>query len=224
MPLPKGNQIAAARALLGWDQKEIAERIGVTIAAISKIEKGDNKGKASTLEKIQSVLEFAGIEFTEGDGVRKKQQHIKIFRGHHEFCTFYDDIYDVIKNHPNPDVCVTNMNEIKCKDWLAEYCEVHTFRMNKLKKSRLRVLLKENDKSELVPYCHYRWLEEAKFTDMCTYLYGDKAAFIHFGGSDMMVTLVENAAVADSMRKMFDTMWGAAREMMAPYEYAKLPD
>lgn len=211
MGLPKGNQIAAARALLGWDQRDVAERVGLTIAAISKIEKGENKGKTSTLEKIQTVIELAGVEFTDGEGVRKRQQHVKIFQGQQDFWSFFDDVYDVAKNHPNPDICITNVKEAEFDRWLADYEPVHSKRMTELRSHKLRVLLKENDVHVTSSsYCQYKWTKASQFADASLYIYGDKTAFIQFTDNDVLVTLVESATVTNSMRKMFEAVWDNA--------------
>src|SRR5262249_46960112 len=70
-------QIRAARALLGWSQTQLARRAGLgsTLQRIERHE-GIEKGKFSTVIKIQKALEQAGIHFIEDDtgeiGVRLK--------------------------------------------------------------------------------------------------------------------------------------------------------
>jgi predicted transcriptional regulator len=70
-------QIRAARALLGWNQGELAKNARVSIATIRRIEgqEGPVGGYVATLVRIQSAFEKAGIRFldnnTEGGiGVR----------------------------------------------------------------------------------------------------------------------------------------------------------
>src|SRR5262249_23379414 len=71
-------QIRAARALLGWSQSQLARRAGLGLATLQRIERdeGIEKGKFSTVIKIQKALEQAGIHFIEDDtgeiGVRLK--------------------------------------------------------------------------------------------------------------------------------------------------------
>jgi len=73
-------QIRAARALLGWSQAQLARRAGLGLATLQRIERdeGIEKGKFSTVIKIQKALEQAGIHFTEDDtgeiGVRLKMR------------------------------------------------------------------------------------------------------------------------------------------------------
>ena len=212
------TQCRMARALLNWTQPELAERCSLAPMTISKFEKEDLKSRpeARTLKKITSVFELAGIEFIEGDGVRKRQQHVRIFQGQQDFWSFFDDIYDVAKNHPNPDICITNVKEAEFDKWLAEYEPVHNERMTKLKGHQLRVLLKENDQYiTSSSYCQYRWMKASQFADASLYLYGDKSAFIQFSENDVIVTLVESPTVTNSIRKMFESVWEDSKDIGA---------
>jgi len=68
------EQIKGARAMLGLTQAELAERSGLSKTGLINIENGSSDPKASTLRAIQSALEAAGIEFTNGGqpGVKLK--------------------------------------------------------------------------------------------------------------------------------------------------------
>jgi len=64
--LTTGNQLRAARALVGMDQGTLADRAGVNINTISAMEKRGAAGLVSGLDKVQSVmrvLESEGVEF-----------------------------------------------------------------------------------------------------------------------------------------------------------------
>ena len=64
--LTTGNQLRAARALVGMDQGTLAERAGVNINTIGSMEKRGSSGLVSGLDKVQSVmrvLEAEGVEF-----------------------------------------------------------------------------------------------------------------------------------------------------------------
>ena len=62
-------QIRAARALLGWSQTQLARRAGLGLATLQRIERdeGIEKGKFSTVIKIQKALEQAGIHFIDDE-------------------------------------------------------------------------------------------------------------------------------------------------------------
>lgn len=58
------QQIRAARALLGIDQKQLAELAGVSLPTIQRMEasEGQVRGTVDTLVKVIGALETAGIE------------------------------------------------------------------------------------------------------------------------------------------------------------------
>jgi transcriptional regulator with XRE-family HTH domain len=73
-----GNQLRAARALLGLDQEALAEKVGVSDNTIRNMEACGSDpvgGFASTREKVREGLERLGVEFSNGDspGVRLRR-------------------------------------------------------------------------------------------------------------------------------------------------------
>jgi predicted transcriptional regulator len=58
------GQLRAARALVGIDQKALAERSGVSLATIQRMEASDGvvRGVVDTLTKVVAALESSGIE------------------------------------------------------------------------------------------------------------------------------------------------------------------
>lgn len=71
------RQIKAARGLLGWTQKDLADKCGFSIGAINRLEKGSSDPKSSTLKIIQMAFENEGIvliddEVFEGVKIRKR--------------------------------------------------------------------------------------------------------------------------------------------------------
>jgi transcriptional regulator with XRE-family HTH domain len=67
----KAIQLRMARAAVGWGVRELAEKAGITANTVTRIENGAD-AKQSTMDRLQSALEAAGVEFTNGDqpGVR----------------------------------------------------------------------------------------------------------------------------------------------------------
>ncbi len=68
------QQLRAARAMLNWTQSELAERSGVSLPSIKRLEVGEGplQIRLDTLRKLSVALEAAGVEFTNGEapGVR----------------------------------------------------------------------------------------------------------------------------------------------------------
>src|SRR5438045_2418343 len=74
-----GKQIRAARALLGWKQRELAAAAGVSEVSIKNVERGVVDSRGSTLNAIQGAFDRAGVIFLDngdtrngGPGVRLK--------------------------------------------------------------------------------------------------------------------------------------------------------
>ena len=72
------RQVKAARALLSWNQNQLAEACGVSAPTVKYLEQvgGILGGRPATAHAIRSALEDAGIIFLfedgEGEGVRLK--------------------------------------------------------------------------------------------------------------------------------------------------------
>ena len=70
-------QVRAARGLLNWTVRMLAEKAGVHRNTITNIETGKYNGDADTLDAIRKAFEAAGVEFIEknggGPGVRLKE-------------------------------------------------------------------------------------------------------------------------------------------------------
>lgn len=64
-----GRQIAAARALLGLSQGELARKAKISTPTLIRMEakSGEAVGLINNVAAIRAVLELAGIEFTNGD-------------------------------------------------------------------------------------------------------------------------------------------------------------
>ena len=73
-----GRQLRAARALLDWEQIELAKRSRVAIGTIRRMESfsGQIGSRTSTLSQVQQTLEKAGIQFLndESPGVRIRKK------------------------------------------------------------------------------------------------------------------------------------------------------
>ena len=72
------GQMRAARALLGIEQKTLAEMAGVSLPTIQRMEASDGtvRGNIDTLTKVVEALDRAGIELLNvgGRGVRLKDR------------------------------------------------------------------------------------------------------------------------------------------------------
>ncbi|QDY69814.1 helix-turn-helix domain-containing protein [Qingshengfaniella alkalisoli] len=72
MSIPKVSveQVKAARALLRWSQKDLAERSGVSLPTVKRLEAGTGPigGRDDTEAALRGALEAAGATFIPENG------------------------------------------------------------------------------------------------------------------------------------------------------------
>ena len=75
--------IRAARSLLRWEQRDLAEASSVSLPSIKRLESkpGPMMARLTTIAALRNALESAGVEFIEenggGPGVRLRKQKPK---------------------------------------------------------------------------------------------------------------------------------------------------
>ena len=68
-----GQQVKAARFLLGWSQEKQAGEAGLSKLTVRNFETGKGRPIVRTVRKIQRAFEAAGVEFVDGEpGVKLK--------------------------------------------------------------------------------------------------------------------------------------------------------
>jgi transcriptional regulator with XRE-family HTH domain len=69
-----GEQVKAARKLLGWSQEAFAFEAGLNQSTIANFETGKSRPSVLSVSTIKRTLEGGGVEFTEFEpGVRLKE-------------------------------------------------------------------------------------------------------------------------------------------------------
>lgn len=62
-------QIRAARALLGWNQQQLADAAGVSAITVKRLEGSDEvfQARFETVMKVKAAVEAAGVVFRTGE-------------------------------------------------------------------------------------------------------------------------------------------------------------
>jgi transcriptional regulator with XRE-family HTH domain len=89
------GQIKMARALLDWSQEDLAMKTRLSISTIRSTELGCAP-RSSTAKVIRNVLEAAGLEFTDGDGI-KRRFDIAICLGEESCDKILDDMLQTVE-------------------------------------------------------------------------------------------------------------------------------
>lgn len=69
-------QVRAARGLIAWSQRELADAASVGLSTIADFERGKRTPIDNNLSAIERALEEAGVTFTNGDepGVKLRKR------------------------------------------------------------------------------------------------------------------------------------------------------
>lgn len=207
--MPTIEQIRAARALLGWNQHDLANKAGLSQTGIARIENGTNQPNSKTIEKISKAFDDADIEFLGDAGLRKKSGEIKIFEGVDGFRQFMNDIYNTAREQGG-EFCLHNAKPDNWYKWLGEdWFNMHSKRMSDLGDRVNFKITAEEGNTNLISseFAEYRWFPKEHFDDQCIYAYGDRLAFVNFKEKDILVRMLQDKSFSEGFRVLFNIAW-----------------
>lgn len=203
------GQIKAARALLNWNQEILAEAAGLSKPAIANIERSKVIPRVETLTLITKALENAGVEFTDGMGVRLRGEMLQIQQldGSQAIFRLWDDMLQTL-NHGGERL-ISGVDE-RVFDRVAGK-ERFRQALDKFAKNDItsRILAQEGDTYFVEPISHYRWVSDDWFSQIPYFIYADKYAIL-LTEPQQRIILIENRIIAESYRKQFNAVWQRA--------------
>lgn len=205
------TQCQCARVLLKWDQKDLAARCGLHVQTICLFETEQSTPTKRTLEKITLVLENAGIEFLDGEGVRRVSKEIRTLRGVDGFRELMDDVYEEAKTK-GCNICIFNADPSLWYKWLGrEWYEQHVERMIEIKSNyTFRVTTNKGVTLFIArDFAEYRWFSEDIEGNKIFYCYGQKLAFMDFEDSDLTIRILNQPQFAEALHVLFDKAWNS---------------
>lgn len=223
------EQIKAARAMLDWSQTVLAEKCGeVSVPTIKLLENGRVNSGENTLNAIRRTFEKYGIEFLPQNGVRFRDDLIKIIErtkaDENIYLKLLDDMYYTVRD---------TKTEI-----------LHSFIDNSLSPSyvvdrellirktgvKTRNLVRHGDHYLLYPLDEYRWLPKGYYINNPISVYGDKFAILvqnepvgeHQSYIEKII-IIKNQDIANVKRMEFEMLWSigiAPQSTIAEKTYA----
>lgn len=208
------SQIKAARAMLDWSRRDLARLTGLGHTTIRRLESGDVSPRDATNSIIQQVIENAGLELIDGEGVRRRSDEVTIFKGRDGLDQFFDNITRTIRKKKGGDVTIM----IKSLDLLIQALrmtsEDNLKQLNALGAiANVKCLFSELPKSSFIapPTFEYRITHRENIGPASYFIYGDKYAnpLVEFGKTPQYVVF-SIPITAQSHREHFSLLWNNA--------------
>lgn len=213
--MPTIEQIRAARALIGWSQKDLADNADLSQTGVARIENGTNHPNSSTIAKILGAFDRADVEFIGNTGVKKRPEgNVKIFSGQSGFIEFMELVYEKLSAKHQEDRCVyvNNVQEDKFVRWIGDYAQTHVKRMEKIN-AHFQIIIQDGDTNFIANcYAKYKWLDKENFSSICYYVFSNFTALINFEEYNVFVYVIESSAISAFYRNEFSKVWGITKE------------
>ena len=209
-----GLQIRAARALLGLSSEELAKRVGLSGVTIRNIENGINKRpQTKTIKQIELILGAAGIEFTDGEGVRRRPRGIEIFEGQERFNEFMDFLLNDVKRHGGEvRASVTDERVYQKHIQNIEVFRREMMELDKAGRIKGRILAIEGNFIRTWADIR-RSPKTSQIAPVSFYVFNENFALISFTNKNSpYVELHKSSLFAGDFRRLFDMAWESAEK------------
>lgn len=200
--MPTIEQIKAARALLGWSQKDLADHAGLSQTGIARIENGTHQPNTATMEKIVAALKKEGINFTD-KGLEKDAYPIYFTSGKaHEqaYLKLLEDACDHLATVKDPELLIMFGD-----DSVSPKSVNDMYRKMRAGGVKMRQLIAEGNSYLMGPLEEYRCIPRDLFINRVTLIYGNRIAN---ESADVCRGMIRVDPVnAEIQRNMFNILW-----------------
>jgi len=206
------EQMRAARGLLNWTQRDLAEAAGLSVRALNMIELGQTIPRTETLRQLRTAFEAHQVSFSADHGVRllKGRLDIEKFSGPSAKEILIEDILKQTRWRPS-DIYYAGPDEeefTKIDRRLTDtfYREIHTRGIKE------KILMPQGNIHLISrPNC-YRWIEAEAIGQIAFSVYADTVVFLTGDRGEQLV-FIRNQMMADYFLKHFKAMWKRAEPL-----------
>lgn len=206
------RQIKAARALLGWTQSDLANKVGLSLKALNAIEQMSAMPRASTLAAIETALRESGVAFLEKDGVQMAGEALAVTKleGPEMMRLLTDDVLDVMAHDKRLKLTLTpDLRVFELGDGLQR---------GRYDAAQQAINFKEKI---LVPdtsiglqdtaHISYRKLPPDVIGTLTFIIYGDRHAVVLPEQGECLIT--RSSTLCDAYRAQFEFLWSIAKPL-----------
>ena len=204
-----GRQISAARGLLQWSAKDLADKSGLNQITIGKLESEAVQPQEKTLATIANIFDKHGVEFLEGEGVRIRQNSVRTYNGKTAFRQLLDHIYETVRKGG----CIRqfNFDDSKYLSYADDFMSLHLNRMGTINNLDAKVLIANPESNATAEYCEYRYLDSKWEPAAPFYLYDDYVVLsLNDNGHKKEFVTIYSKSLAEGYRRQFDSFWNEA--------------
>lgn len=193
------SQIRAARGMLDWSQKDLADHADVSEVSIRNLENEKNVPTKTTLDKILNAFSLAGVVFIDS-GVVLKNETITTIEGDGWYLRLLDDVYLTLIDQKDSELLFF------CADDRASPPDVNN-RIRKIRNAgiRMRQLVEDGNTYLMGPLNEYRYLPKDRYTNYVSLVYGEKVAICTDHNSKAIV--FKDAMLSTMLTNLFDALW-----------------
>ncbi len=199
----------AARALLGWQQSELAIASDLSLTAINNFERGVGTTRSVTRLAIQNSLEENGIEFLSGGGLRKVDEIATVsrFSGNDFIARWSEDIYAAVRKPREQILTASTSEAMWYQPAILQINDEYLAWAGRLDLT-LKSLVPDDQKTLYKSRRNYRVIAPELIGKITYCLYADRIAFVLW--KKKQVICLRNSLVADTFRNQFSYLWKRA--------------
>jgi|MDSW01.3.fsa_nt_gb transcriptional regulator with XRE-family HTH domain len=196
-----GYQIAAARAITGWSQMELAERAGCGIVTIKNIERDTTEITSRMQTKLTRTFEVEGIVFTRS-GVEKQEVAVRTIEGDSFWLEALEDVYQTMIDRPSEVLLFFSDDRESPEEVKNQWRKIKNLGVS------CRQLVKEDNTYLLGPIDEYRYVPKEFFINYVTMVYKNKVCVC--AENNTKAVIFRDTQMAHTYRNLFNWCWNHA--------------
>lgn len=207
-------QIKAARALLGWTQRDLARMSGISLASIAQIESGAGNPRVATMTVLRKTFEKHGTEFSDEPGVRIQREPfgVEVWQGRDAIHRVWNDIESTFSDGKGGEVLLSMALHPVWEEFFPGQV-VALFERRKKLNIVTRGLMSSPEDNFVWETENIRLVSpEALHSHTPYYVYADKVALLKIT-EPVRVVLISNATLAESFHKQFSYLWNTGKKI-----------
>lgn len=213
--LPTYKDIRSARSYIGWSQTELANKVGLTLGSITKIERGQQAPSQKNLEKIAKVFATEDLYFLASGGHKVEKSIVKVFEGKGAIMNVFDDLLKTCSKNKDEVLLWGGDNKRSSKEIIAKDQEIYNAGIY------FKFLGAKDNNYIYLPLEDYRQIDKSLFLSKDVVLiYKNKIAFFadiegdleNYVLTKVKIIIIENEGMAEQFRAFFYRLWDKAEK------------